>query len=83
MIKNKNKSPYNDKGQPHGYWEQYYSNGQLSYRGKFINGKKEGYWEDYWRNGELHFRGNYVNDERKGYWEVVFNGFTQTEIYYT
>ena len=73
--------PYNKKGQAHGYWEQYYSNGQLSYKGNFINGKKDGYWEDYLLNGNLAYKGNYVNGERKGHWEVGFNGFTQSEVY--
>ena len=26
-------SSYNDHGEEHGYWERYYGNGQLSYKG--------------------------------------------------
>jgi len=38
---------------PDGYWETYYSNGQLSDKGNYINGKEEGYWEEYNKDGRL------------------------------
>ena len=44
---------YNDKGKEHGYWEGYYSNGQLLYKGNYVNGKQHGYWEWYYSNGQL------------------------------
>ena len=44
-MKKENKSPMNDKGKTHGYWEGYYHNGNLYYRGMFNNDKKIGYWE--------------------------------------
>ena len=49
----KNITPYNEKGKAHGYWESYYSNGKLRYKGKYINGKQHGYWEEYHYNGQL------------------------------
>jgi antitoxin component YwqK of YwqJK toxin-antitoxin module len=52
---------YNDKGQAHGYWEYYWSNGQLYSKGNYINGEKHGYWEDYYDNGKL---------KRKGYYDM-------------
>ena len=41
------KTPINEKGQRHGYWETYYSNGKPHYKGNFINGKlhRYGLWE--------------------------------------
>jgi antitoxin component YwqK of YwqJK toxin-antitoxin module len=30
----------NSQGQKHGYWEEYFNNGQLRYKGNFINGKR-------------------------------------------
>jgi antitoxin component YwqK of YwqJK toxin-antitoxin module len=44
-------TPYNKQGQPHGYWESYYYNGQLEYKGNYDNGKLHGYWEWYYHNG--------------------------------
>ena len=44
---------YNENDERHGYWERYYSNGRLSYKGHYDNGKKVGYWEWYHPNGEL------------------------------
>ena len=48
----KNITPINENNQPHGYWEHYFSNGQLYYKGNYVNGNRHGYWE-YNYNGEL------------------------------
>ena len=47
---NKSIRPKNNNGQPHGYWEDYYVNGALAYKGHYINGKEVGYWEMYCRD---------------------------------
>jgi len=39
--------PYNDKGEKHGYWEKYHSNGDLMYKCFYVNGRLNGYDEDY------------------------------------
>ena len=36
---------FNQKGQPHGYWEVYFPNGSLGYKGFYNNGKPVGYSE--------------------------------------
>ncbi len=36
---------YNDKGEPHGYWELYWYNEHLMYKGNFNNGEYIGHWE--------------------------------------
>jgi len=64
---------YNEKGEEHGYWENYYSNGQLDYKGNYVNGKKHGYWENYWSDGQLWHKGNYVNGKKHGYWESYYS----------
>jgi len=38
---------HNDKGEPHGLWESYYSGGNLSYKCFFQNSKEVGYEELY------------------------------------
>ena len=43
--------PFNQKGQPHGYWESYWSNGSRMIKCFYYNGKPVGYTEDYW-NGD-------------------------------
>ena len=48
-----NITPYNEKGEPHGYWEQYWLNGNLAYRGNYINGQLNGLWECYDNDGIL------------------------------
>ena len=35
------------EGKKEGYWEYYYINGKLAFKGNFKNGKREGYWEVY------------------------------------
>jgi antitoxin component YwqK of YwqJK toxin-antitoxin module len=64
---------YNEKGEQHGYWESYHDNGQLYFKGSYLNGKQHGYWEYYWDNGQLDYKGSYSNGERHGYWESYWD----------
>ena len=59
---------YNKYIQRHGYWEWNHTNGQLWYKGIFINGIKDGHWESYYSDGKLCYKGNYTNGDRHGYW---------------
>jgi antitoxin component YwqK of YwqJK toxin-antitoxin module len=52
-MKNKDIKPLNENGERHGYWEDYYSNGQLAYKGNYVNSNRHGYWEVYYNNGQL------------------------------
>jgi antitoxin component YwqK of YwqJK toxin-antitoxin module len=74
---------YDLDGIKQGYWEDYYLNGVLSYKGSFINGKKDGVWEEYWRNGKLYSKGLYGNDLMNGMWEYYdINGnLLKKELY--
>ena len=38
---------FNEKYQRHGYWEIYFFDGRLLYKGDYVNGKQDGYWEWY------------------------------------
>jgi len=51
----KNIEPKNDKGQPHGFWKQYFSNGQLWSKGNWVNDEKHGYWEWY-HDGDMYMK---------------------------
>jgi antitoxin component YwqK of YwqJK toxin-antitoxin module len=45
--------PRNNKGEPHGLWESYYSGGNLMLKGFYHNGKRLGYNEWYhWNNSD-------------------------------
>jgi len=72
----------NDKGQRHGQWEDYWSNGNLWSKGNYNNGERYGYWESYYQNGQLHWKGYFVNDKPHGYWEwhpITINEHNQIE----
>lgn len=43
---------YNEQGKKHGYWEEYWYNGNLIRKGHYLNGQKYGYWERYHDNGK-------------------------------
>ena len=74
---------YNEKGERHGYWESYWSNGQLWYKGNYVNGQRHGYFESYYDNGQLMYKGDYVNGNRHGYWESYYdNGQLYYKGYY-
>ena len=45
---------FNENNQKDGYWEYYYPNGELAYKGNFINGQRNGYWEGYYFNGQIY-----------------------------
>lgn len=61
-------TPRNDKGQAHGLWVTYYSNGQLDFKGEYINDYRHGFWEAYLYSGELAFKGHYHMNNPVGYW---------------
>ena len=48
----------------------FFSNGQLDYKGTFKNGRKEGIWVGYYLDGQLRFKGRYKNGKRHGRWET-------------
>ena len=57
---NKDITPTNKDGQRHGYWEFYNTNGQLYFKGNFINGNQDGPWERYNTNGKLEAKQYYI-----------------------
>ncbi len=72
----------NNKGERHGYWEKYYPNGNLDYKGYYINDKRYGVWEGYFKNGNLMYKGSYSNGECIGFWvwyPLIINEFNRIE----
>jgi antitoxin component YwqK of YwqJK toxin-antitoxin module len=63
------KRPINAKGQLHGIWEEYYDNGQLWYKGTFINGIEHGPWITYYDTGQLCYKRTYNMGQRDGIFE--------------
>ncbi len=41
------KNQFNKDREEHGYWETYYTNGKLMYKGNWKDGNQDGYWECY------------------------------------
>jgi antitoxin component YwqK of YwqJK toxin-antitoxin module len=72
----------NEQGEQHGPWEGYYRNGNLSFKGNYVNGKKHGSFETYHSNGNLSCKGNYLNDKRHGPWEGYYYDGKLYEIRY-
>jgi antitoxin component YwqK of YwqJK toxin-antitoxin module len=68
----------NENNERHGYWEHYYSDGTLMFKGYYINGKANGYWKEYHRNGTLWYKRNYLNGREIGFW--MYNNI-RTEFY--
>ena len=60
---------YNEKGNKHGYWETYYTNGNLWCRGNYVDGLLDRFWEVYLYSGVIGHKGCYVNSKRQFYWE--------------
>ena len=66
-------TPINQKdalGFKQGLWEEYWDNGNLYYKGSWLDGKQTGLWEHYWHNsGNLMCKGSFFNDKKTGIWE--------------
>jgi len=73
---------FNDKGEKHGPWEVYWDNGNLDYKGNYINGKKHGLFEDYWYDGILMYKTNYINGKKHGLCENYLNNGKINKIEY-
>ena len=74
---------FNENNQRTGYWERYLSNGNIIFKGNYLNGLKHGYWENYWLNGKLLKKGNYINGKEDGYWEYYwFDGNLKSKCTY-
>ena len=73
---------FNNKGEPHGYWEIYHRNGNLCYKGNWKHGKQDGLWEWCYDNGELGYKGNYKDSKQDGYWEWYWIDGELREIEY-
>ena len=59
--------PYNGKGQAHGNWEVYYTNGQLHFKGLFVDDDVQGYYESYDLGGDLILKCHMFDREVYGY----------------
>ncbi len=70
----------NEQGQEYGYWEFYYTNGQLCYNGNYINGQRHGYWGYYYHNGKISGKYYYNNGIEQGYSELLPFRFGFTTI---
>ncbi len=51
---------YNEVGQRHSDWEDYYPNGSLAYKVKFLNGQLSGYFEWLYPDGSLRTKEFYL-----------------------
>jgi antitoxin component YwqK of YwqJK toxin-antitoxin module len=45
---------YYSDGLLNGLYERFHDNGQLHYKGKFINNEYVGFWERYYPDGKIH-----------------------------
>ena len=58
MSKNK----YNTEGKKEGYWEEYWDNGNIWYKGNFTNDNYHGYWEWHFKNGDIWYKEYHLED---------------------
>jgi antitoxin component YwqK of YwqJK toxin-antitoxin module len=51
---------FNQQGKREGYWEEYFSNGNVFHKGNYVNGGMDGYWEWYYENAKLNYKSYYI-----------------------
>ena len=56
-------------GKRDGFWESYYENGQLNWKGNYKDDCLDGPWEYYYDNGQLSYKGNYIGGKEDGIFE--------------
>jgi hypothetical protein len=59
-MRNRNKTPFNEQGIRHGYWEQYHRNNKLYLRCHYINGEEFGYHQKISYNKKFKINEYYV-----------------------
>ncbi len=67
-----------------GEYIQYFSNGQLRIKGKYLRGNESGTWQWFFSNGEIKREGRYKNGEPSGLWRTYcpVTGDVKTEKIY-
>ena len=58
------------QGSKQGFWEEYYSNGNLWSKGSYLDDKETGAWEWYYYNGNFCRKGSYLDGIEIGTWET-------------
>jgi len=63
------KGKIDEKERRQGYWEEYYTDGSIKSKGKYIDGKKIDEWIYFFENGKLQQKGTYLKEEKPtGLW---------------
>ena len=52
-----------------GSWIGFYENGQLFYKGHYVEGKKDGLWVSYYDDATLFYQGNFEDGKENGLWK--------------
>lgn len=65
-MKKENKEPRDKQGKAHGYWEVYWNNGNLQYKGVYIHGIRYGRHIDYYTNGNINYNEYFIHGYRFG-----------------
>lgn len=67
-----------------GAWVTKYKNGQINFKGKYVNGKAVGEGVYYFENGQIRFIGSYVDGLKEGKWLAYFeNGVLRYKVNYS
>jgi antitoxin component YwqK of YwqJK toxin-antitoxin module len=57
-------------GQPQGFWQCFYANGNVQEEGNYEQGQKTGLWKFYHENGKVALEGAYRNGSESGTWKM-------------
>jgi antitoxin component YwqK of YwqJK toxin-antitoxin module len=64
---------YDPDGRKRGIWCDFFTNGQLYFKGDYVNDEMVGYWEFYYTDGKLQSKGLYKNGLKEGEWKYYHN----------
>ena len=73
-----------DTAYKNGVLECYYRNGQICFKGTYVNGNYHGLWEWYHSDGKICYSGNYNNDRKCGIWKYYNeDGTIEKQVFYS
>ena len=70
------------QGLKQGLWVHHWLNGNLDWKGSYLDGEPTGAWESYWLTGNLWLKGSYLKGKEIGTWERYDEDGTLIKVIY-
>jgi hypothetical protein len=80
-MQGRNLESYNEKGNSHGYHQQFFDDGSLWYKGNYVDGLQDGPWQVNNFHTLVQILGTFILGEQRGLWLHKWEGFIKKEYH--